>query len=248
MEMMARPREHLLKAPIAEAIIDFRVSRREQVSPDIFSNLEESVGKHYAGKSQIRRFQGFFGINEGQLLDPTQTQVDLGWRYQTESEVAQFRVDGFTFSKLEPYTTWEEVSAEAFRLWAIYRRLAEPVQVSRLAVRYINRMRLVGMADIGEYLEAPPALPLLLPQRLREFLTRVYVDDDDSGASAIIVQALEPPVDPNAASLLLDIDAFCQVALSPDDPSLPETFERLRGLKNAIFYASITEKTAEMYE
>jgi uncharacterized protein (TIGR04255 family) len=245
---MALPRDHLRNAPIAEAIIDFRVSRREQVNPDIFSNLEEFIGQQYANKSQIRMFQGFFGVNDGRLLDPKQSQADLGWRYQTEHEVAQFRIDGFTFSKLEPYTTWEEVSTEAFRLWAIYRRLAEPAQVLRLAVRYINRMRLTGMADIAEYLEAPPALPLPIPQSLREFLTRVNVYDDDTGASAIIVQALEPPVDPNAASLLLDIDAFYQKEISPDDPSLPETFERLRGLKNAIFYASITEKTAEIYE
>jgi uncharacterized protein (TIGR04255 family) len=248
MEMMARRREHLGKAPIAEAIIDFRVSRREQVSPDIFSNLEEFIGQQYANKSQIRMFQGFFGVNDGRLLDPKQSQADLGWRYQTEHEVAQFRIDGFTFSKLEPYTTWEEVSTEAFRLWAIYRRLAEPAQVLRLAVRYINRMRITGMADVAEYLEVAPTLPPPIPQRLREFLTRVYVEDDETGASAIIVQALEPPVDPNAESILLDIDAFRQVKLSPDDPLMPEIFGQLRTLKNAIFYASITEKTAEIYE
>jgi uncharacterized protein (TIGR04255 family) len=216
--------------------------------PDVFSSLEESIGEQYAKKSPIRLFQGYFGVDNGRLVDPSQSQIDLGWRYQTEHEVAQFRVDGFTFSKLEPYTTWEEVFAEALRLWAIYRRLAEPAQVSRLAVRYINRLQLTGMTDIGQYLEAPPALPAPMPQRLREFLTRVYVVDDRTDASAVIVQALEPPEGPNMASVLLDIDAFCQVSLPPDDPSLPEIFEQLRSLKNDIFYASITETTAEKYQ
>jgi uncharacterized protein (TIGR04255 family) len=244
---MARPREHLSKAPIVEAIIDFRVPRLEIVTPDVFSDLEASIGKQYASKSPIQLFQGAFGVDNGRLLDPTQSQVEWGWRYQTEHEVAQFRVDGFTFNKLEPYTSWDEVFAEAFRLWTIYRRLAKPAQVSRLAVRYLNRMRLPGMEAIGLYLEAPPTLPAPIPQLLREFLTRVYVDDDGTGASAVIVQALEKSMDPNTFSILLDIDAFREVPLPPDDPSLPEIFNRLRMLKNDIFYASVTEKTVEIY-
>ena len=245
---MARLREHLRNAPIAEAIIDLRVPRLEHVTAAAFSNLEASIGEQYAKKSPIRLFQGYFGVDNGRLVEPSQSQLDLGWRYQTEHEVAQFRVDGFTFSKLERYTTWEQVFAEAYRLWEIYRRLAAPAQVSRVAVRYINRMQLTGMVDIGQYLEAPPVLPAPIPQRLREFLTRVYIDDDRTNNSAVIVQALEPPVDPNTASILLDIDAFRQVSLQPDDPSLPEIFEQLRKLKNDIFYASITETTAEMYQ
>lgn len=242
---MARPREHLSRAPIVEAIIDFRVPRLENVTPNVFSDLEASIGQQYARKSPIQLFQGAFGFDKGRLLDPTQSQVEWGWRYQTDHEVAQFKVDGFTLNKLEPYTTWEEVFAEALRLWGIYRRLAEPIQVSRVAVRYINRMRFPGTEDIGRYLEAPPALPAPIPQVLREFLTRVYVDDDGTGASAVIVQALEKSMDPNTSSILLDIDAFRE--LPPDDPPLPEIFQQLRQLKNAIFYASVTEKTVEMY-
>lgn len=244
---MARPRKHLSHAPIAEAIIDFRVPRLEQVTADAFSKLDASIGEQYAKKSPIRLFQGYFGVDNGRLVDPSQSQIDLGWRYQTEHEVAQFRVDGFTFSKIEPYTTWEEVFSEALRLWEVYLRVAKPAQVSRLAVRYINRMQLTGVADIGRYLEAPPTLPPPIPQLLREFLTRVYVDDNGTGASAVIVQALEKSIDPNMFSILLDIDAFREVPLPPDDPSLQEIFERLRKLKNEIFYASVTEKTVEIY-
>ena len=244
---MARPREHLSNAPIVEAIIDFRVPRLENVTPDIFSSLETSIGERYSNKSPIQLFQGAFGVDNGRLLDPTQSQVEWGWRYQAENEVAQFRVDGFTFNKLVPYTSWDEVFTEAFRLWEIYRRFAKPTEVSRLAVRYINRMQLPGIDAIGRYLEAPPTIPAPIPQLFREFLTRVYVDDEATGASAVIVQALEKSIDPNSFSILLDIDAFHDVQLLPDDPSLPRIFNRLRILKNDIFYASVTERTVEIY-
>jgi uncharacterized protein (TIGR04255 family) len=64
----------------------------------------------------------------------------------------------------------------------------------------------------------------------------------------VIVQALERSVDPSVVSLLLDIDAFREEVAAPDDPALPTAFEQLRQLKNEIFFASITETTAEMYE
>lgn len=172
----------------------------------------------------------------------------VGWVYRTTTELAQFRVDGFTFSKIEPYTTWEEVFEEAFRLWKVYVDAARPREVSRVAVRYINRMRLAAVSDLGQYLESPPLLPAPIPQMIREFLTRVYVDDDKSSASAVIVQALEPRVDPSTISLLLDIDAFREMKnFAPDDLGLPAIFTELRRLKNDIFFASITEKTAEIY-
>jgi uncharacterized protein (TIGR04255 family) len=157
-------------------------------------------------------------------------------------------VDGFTFSKIVPYTTWDKVFGEAFRLWKVYVHGARPRQVSRVAVRYINQMRLPAVKDLGEYLEAPPQVPPPTPQTIQEFLTRVYVRDDRRYASAVIVQALEPPLDPSQISLLLDIDAFREVTLKPDDPELPFIFGELRKLKNEIFFASITEKIAERYE
>jgi uncharacterized protein (TIGR04255 family) len=162
--------------------------------------------------------------------------------------VAQFRVDGFTFSKLANYTNWEKVSEEAFRLWKVYVDAANPREVSRVAVRYINRMQLPDVKDLGEYLESPPKVASPIPQVVREFLTRLVVRDERRNASAVIVQLLEPQMDPNSISLLLDIDAFREVSLAPDEQTLTEIFGELRRLKNDIFFASITDKTAEIYE
>jgi uncharacterized protein (TIGR04255 family) len=244
---MARPREHLQNAPIAEAVIDFRVLRQEQVSSETFANLGSLIGKQYEQKTLLQSFMARFGVDNGRVLDPLQVKLDLGWRYQAANEVAQFRVDGFTFSRIEQYTTWSEVFDEAFRLWGVYVDAAKPRQVSRVAVRYINRMQLPAVKDLREYLEAPPHLPAPIPQAIREFLTRVYVADEARNASAVIVQALEPPMDSSHISLLLDIDAFRDVTLAHNDPAIPAIFGELRQLKNDIFFASITEKTAEIY-
>jgi uncharacterized protein (TIGR04255 family) len=195
----------------------------------------------------MQSIEARFGINAGQVLEPKQVQMAIGWVYTGDAAIAQFRVDGFTFSKLEPYTTWEEVFGEAGRLWEIYVQTARPVEISRVAVRYINRLRLPGPAELRDYLEAPPVLPPPIPQTVREFLTRVVVEDTQHASSAIVIQALEASFDPAIVPLLLDTDAFRDVSLPPNDPSVPAIFEALRRLKNDIFFATITERTVEMY-
>jgi uncharacterized protein (TIGR04255 family) len=245
---MARRREHLKNAPIVEAVIDFHVVPQDQVSAETFADLRSTIGEKYTRESSIQTIEARFGIVHGTPLEPRQLRTELGYRYKRETEIAQFRVNGFTFSKLARYTTWEEVSSEAFRLWEIYFKLAKPREVSRIAVRYINRMQLPYVKELGEYLTEPPRLPLPAPQRVREFLTRVYVEDDGRKASAVMIQALEPQIYPDSISLLLDIDAFRgELHEMPDDPGLLSTFGKLRDLKNEIFFACITEKIVEIY-
>lgn len=245
---MARPRGHLRNAPIVEAIIDFRVLREPGLSADTFANLSATIGQKYSQADRIQAFGARFGIDRGEMQQPVQERVDLGWRYRADKEVAQFRVDGFTFSKIEPYTTWEEVFDEASRLWMIYLDLAKPKQLSRIAVRYINRMKISGSRNISDFLAAPPSLPQPVSPLMLDFLTRIHISDLPRDSKAVVVQALEPQIDPNVMSLLLDIDAYHEETHAPKDSNIPDLFKRLRELKNEIFYASITEKTAEMYE
>jgi uncharacterized protein (TIGR04255 family) len=246
---MARRRTHLTKAPIVEAVIDFRVLRREGTVADSFAGLTPALGSQYSEALPLRSVEARFGMEQGESIEPTTTTSVMGWQYRANSLVAQFRIDGFTFSKLEPYTTWGEVFAEASRLWQLYMAKAQPPEVIRVAVRYINRLRIPVPAELSEYLAAPPALASPSPQRLRQFLCRIVVDDSRRNSSAVVVQASEPVIGEEAIALLIDIDAFKEnLSVAPNDPSLPEMFEQLRDLKNEIFFASLTEKAVEMYE
>jgi uncharacterized protein (TIGR04255 family) len=243
---MARRREHLKNAPIVEAVIDFRVVPRDGVSSLDFRELRSQVGAMYADQNPMQSIEAKFGLGPGRFTDSREIQ-DIGVLFKGESVVAQFRIDGFTFNKLAPYTSWDEVFAEALRLWRIYVEAAKPVELTRVAVRYVNRLQLPNPADLSKYLEVPPALPAPISHRMQEYLTRFVIVDRDRDASAVIIQALERSLEPAVMSLLFDIDAFRDDALAPDDSSIPEVFQRLRELKNEIFFATLTETTVEMY-
>ncbi len=87
-----------------------------------------------------------------------------------------------------------------------------------------------------------------MPQGLQcSFLTRVVIHDPEIDAAAIITQAFEQIVDPKLIPIILDIDVFRQKEVISEEEAW-QTLEKLRHFKNRIFFASITEKTKELFQ
>lgn len=191
-------------------------------------------------------------MKEGVWAQP-QTKVSAIIGYMLRSEdglnVVQFRTQGFTFSRLKPYSRWEEVFPLALELWKLYATTASPSVVTRIATRYINHIRIPGQTvEFDDYLTAGPEVPSELPQTIGNFLIRVVLLNPEAGVAANVTQALERAVDPRFTTMILDIDAYKVKEWKPDDLSILETFELLREFKNDIFFSHITEHTARLFE
>ncbi|MBI4304634.1 MAG: TIGR04255 family protein [Chloroflexi bacterium] len=244
---MARQR-HLKNAPITEALIDFRVSLPTDFNITSFSNLEKDLSGKYPNKKPLRLITGKIGIEAGKHINVTEDKGIQGYAYESEDgkNIAQFRADGFTHNRLEPYTSWDEVIGEAKFLWNVYKKVARPRLITRIAVRYLNRLNIP--ANLGEYITNPPKLPDGVPETVSSFLTRIVIQDSDRGVAANITEALEKSVEPNCLMVILDIDVYKQHDFGVDDENVWNTFTQMRELKNLIFFNTITEKTAERYE
>ncbi|HVA91019.1 MAG TPA: TIGR04255 family protein, partial [Chloroflexota bacterium] len=233
---MALPREHLQHAPIAEALVDFRVRPRNGLVTAVFDPLVAAIRPRFPNQSPMIAFEAQFGVVAGKPLAPQATEAAAGWvvRSSEAGAVAQFRLDGFTYSKLRPYTSWDEVFESAIELWRSYVELAAPPEVARIGVRYINQLELPA-GELSDFLTAAPVAPPDVTQNLREFLSRVVVWDAGRGATAIITQALGTPLAPDRVRVLLDIDVFREGAFSPKSEELARLFQPLHNLKNEIF-------------
>jgi uncharacterized protein (TIGR04255 family) len=173
----------------------------------------------------------------------------FGRRYSTAdaSSVLQLRRDGMTFSILKDYQSWDETKALAQGYWDRYSRLAPSVPIQRLAVRYINVLEFsVPVANFDDYLTAGPRIPHELPQRLTGFLHRVVIPFDPDGTTAIVTQALEPPKE-TRIPMVLDIDVFVECSLDGRSAEMWSRLDKLRNIKNAIFFSSVTERALETY-
>lgn len=91
---------------------------------------------------------------------------------EDDKQTAQLRVDGFTLNRLKPYPNWDDLFSQAKMLWTLYIGVAQPVAVTRLALRYINHIQLPRETeDLSRYLRVPPQVPAELPQDVGAFLT-----------------------------------------------------------------------------
>jgi uncharacterized protein (TIGR04255 family) len=242
----------LRNAPITEALIDIRIGIKEGFDVNRFLSLHEAIANQYPGKKTRHKWEGRFELKRGEALVSAGTEAVDGYIFTStdEKQLFQARIDGFTFNRLRPYEKWDSFRDEAFRLWRLYRDLTSP-EIIRVALRYINKFDIPlfphPLRDFNEYLTAAPIVPEDLPQGVSSFLTRVVIHDPSIDAAAIITQALEQVIDPKFLPIILDIDAFRQKeVLSEEEAWL--TLEKLRHLKNRIFFASITEKAKELFQ
>lgn len=247
---MARARK-LRNAPVVEALIDIRVRSRPGFQAEEFRKLVPELASRYPIADEQRAVQAQFEMRPGQ--QPSQASRDLGlqgllFRPTDRLSIVQFRADGFTFNRLKPYTSWEHIFPEAMSLWRMYRSIAQPLGVTRLALRYIDHLRApLPVQELGGYLTAPPQVPDELPQDLVEYLTSILVHDVSSEVLARITQTMRSGVEPSVVTFILDVDAFRNVDLPPDSPDIEPIFLALRSFKNTAFFACFTERALEPY-
>jgi len=248
---MAKQR-HLKNAPITEAIIDFRTKLPSLFNVKEFLSLKETFHDRFPNIQENRFIKSEFKINKGVPVSAGPKDEGIhGYFFKPtdEKKVVQFRINGFTFSLLKPYTKWEDFRNEAKDLWKFFVTVTSPENVTRIAVRYINHMDIpLPITNFSEYLTAPPNVPENLSGGISGFLSKVIIYDSKEDISSNIIQALEKSTKPNNITIILDIDTYKIGEFDINNGKIWSIFEKLHDIKNQFFFASITEKTMRLFE
>ncbi len=239
---------HYNNSPLTEAVIDIRVTLPDGVTLDTLASLEIGQASAYPTRRDQMYVEGQFSVDpENPPASGIRTQRGFAFLSADERQIFQARLDGFTFSRLAPYENWDSFRNEARRLWEMYRSVATPKSIDRLAVRYINRLDLpMVFNDFNEYLRTVPVVSADLPQGLNGYFMQLNIPYEDLSATLILNQALLPPTIPDKVSVLLDIDIFRNIEIPDDEVFVWDFFEALRTRKNDVFEACITERMREL--
>lgn len=244
---------HLPNAPIQEALIDFRCKLPDGFSVSTFKNLSAKIGDAYPNQKPRRVLHAQFGLlDEEAFASADQASVD-GYLFSSVSgdRIAQYRRDGFTYNWLRPYETWDALRTEALVRWRDYLSIVTPEEVTRIAVRYINRFSVDLPVRLRTLLRVPPELPPQVPNAIAQFLFKWVVDDPETGARCNITQSSEESSEGNSSDIILDIDCFVMRTddnqFDPGSDELWDKLDELRALKNRIFFNSLTPEALEMF-
>lgn len=100
-----------------------------------------------------------------------------------------------------------------------------------------------------QYLTKPPSVPEGLPQGVLGFMQRIVIVEPALGRQANVIQLLqEGAAPPDHVPVLLDIDAYKQLEMSPSNTDVWALLSSLRAFKNQIFFEYLTEKSVELFE
>lgn len=239
---------HLPNAPITEAIIDIRVDLPSEIDTEQLLALHAHISEDYPTKKMRAAWQTSIRLDPSSPAPVAKTvggQDGYLFTSVDGAQIVQARIGGFTFSRLHPYQTWELFVKEAHSLWDLYRKIASPEKVTRLALRYINKLPLPLPARFEDYFRTMPEIAPGLPQSLSGFLMRVQIPFENPLAHSIITQTIEADDDEHV-SYVFDIDVFRSVGMSAESQEIWSILDELRNVKNTIFFKSVTDRALEL--
>jgi uncharacterized protein (TIGR04255 family) len=240
----------LRKPPIVEAMLDWRVKASPGLNVGLLKNVE-MLREDFPRVEDLRQVQTTLSISPRSHEARRDDRGVIGCRYTSADSrtIIQFRNDGMTVNRLSPYNGWAALMRLAEPVWMEYRKLAKPLQLSRIAVRTINRLPfLPGVKQLERHLRTLPVLPDGMPQSVFGMASHVTLRDDATDAMCNIIQVLEPDHDTQSGQFILDIDAFIERVDGISETEMKVGFESLHRLKNRVFFESLTPEYMRGFE
>ncbi|MEO6613630.1 MAG: TIGR04255 family protein [Chitinophagaceae bacterium] len=236
-----------LNAPIVEAVFDVKVSNTIIINPVAFEQFAKTDLKEFpiSTKRQNINVRIDHRAGAGQVGKTTNL---LGYMFSNiqGNRKVQFRLDGYTFNMLRPYSHWDEFSSLAFTYLKKYLSLAKPLAITRIGLRYINRIDLpFDNQQFENYIKYLPQVPAGLPKKYEKYFLQMQIPAEDGLSKAVISQTFEQEK-AGRIPFIIDIDVFQTERQKPSD-NLLEKFNSLRILKNRIFEDLVTDNCKKMF-
>ena len=233
-------------APIREAIFDIRTNTSSCPSEHL-EEITKIIKDDFPKKENQMNVLGEFTLQKDGLVSSNHDSSFRGYLFSSSDNKrkVQFRKDGFTYNMLTPYTSWKDLSSNAFKLWKIYRQILSPKKISRIALRYVNNFNLpLPLENFQKYFVNVPSIPSNLPKNTSKFFSQIEISVNKS-SQVIITQTIGQSTN-KILPYILDIDAFMNFNQEIQDLEIENYFQQLRKLKNDTFEHSITEKARDL--
>lgn len=236
------------RAPITEAVIEFRYEQQlEKVAAD---SVHNRLKQFYPISEPVSFVDVHLELNERQAKF---TDVN-GHRLASSdrADVHVIQTSGMVCSRMAPYLGWESFCDRAKRDWVKWKEVIGYRKIARIGVRFINRIDVPYTGEeklrLEDYLKVYPQYPDANLPPLSNYTMQMQGDLGAHECRLIINSGLVPSPLIRHASLLLDIDIGREKSVPQADSDIWKLIEEIRGHKNRIFEASVTDQARELFK
>lgn len=253
-EYMSEPSQELANPPIVEAVVDIDCDLPPGVDLAALKEKAQTCFQAEYPDFQTRyMFEHEFQTKgDADLRASSRRGVDgYLFRREDKTQLVQVRRQGFSFNRLEPYSSLDDYLPEIERRWGQFVEFAEPVQIRVIRLRYVNRLPLPlsgAMLDLDTYLRVGPRLPDEERLSFAGFLNQHKAVERETGNEVRTVLTSRKP-ESGVLPVIFDITASKAVDMEPDEwPVISSTIQCLRELKNRVFYNTLTEQCLKLFQ
>jgi len=237
-------------SPIVEALCEFRFEpsqRWDWAVPGLFYN---EVKQEFPIRRQFNPFPIDVRAESQQgLVQNVVSNVErMQFVRQDERALVQVGPDLMSVHHLKPYSNWKTFKQMIGQSLDVYKRVADPKSITRVGLRYINRLEMPAdqMIKIERFLLAVPTVPYNVPQDFTSWWQRVEIPFVRANGLLIIQSGSLLEEGQANVTFLLDLDF---VTLQADLVALDGTLEwvdRAHDEIEATFEACLTDETRRL--
>jgi uncharacterized protein (TIGR04255 family) len=234
------------RPPITEAVIELR--------------LEQPLARADVQRL-LQRFRGEYEFSEdfvtyGIQVDPAARRADFqeqssGYKLSSPDRADVLLVTSahMSCSRLAPYVGWDAFRARAEDHWRIWKRVIGYRKISRIGVRFINRIDIPAArgeeVKVADYLRVRPEVPAV--KRMVSYAMQISAPLEEDNCRLVINSGLVPSPLVDYISMLLDIDISRTGDPPQKDDEIWALIDRIRAYKNHVFEESVTDKARELF-
>ena len=247
-------RRDYFNPPIEEAVCEFRFAPSAEWNLTVPGLVYEKIRDSYLGEPRQQNLVAAEAIAGRMPANPELIAKMSFSKLLFSSEDAKKLVgvgpDLLSVHSLRPYEGWGNFKKRIDQALKAYLEVSKPVGVTRIALRYINRIVIpsVESVELYDYFTAYPQIPDGIPSNMSAVLTRTESIFDDIPVKLVIILA-DTEAPKGQLAFMLDLDVSQDWAEKP--LSLEEAVSSLHELKERegqVFETLITDRTRELFD
>lgn len=237
--------------PITEAVIG--ISFSAPIKEADFNSLQKKFHPHYPHHQTVSNFDVAVELPNGQANKATANFNKSDGHRLSTADMTQLLLlwpTSFNLSQLAPYPGWDDFLARFVRDWSVWKRTIGFQTISRIGVRYINRIDIPVMDNITKYEEFLNVYPKL-PDNLDPVLgyaVQVAMELKDIDCLLKINSAVVPSPILDHVSFVLDLDISKEIDPPQSDKDICDLLNKIRIQKNVIFETCISDRARELFQ
>lgn len=200
----------------------------------------------------LRTMEATFEFNSDTLPALSETPDGFWLKNEDGTKIVLFKKNSVTANHIKKYSTWDLLVNDFETALLPYIDLMKTAMVVGISARFVNRIVLSkpDNSDFRDYLSEEIGVPSGLESgEMTDFNTvRIVRNIKDDFFAKINVATVSPFPTETTNSLLIDIDVFKICNIEPNLALIQDELNKIRAIKNKIFFGLMKESGLEKYK